>query len=138
VTVDDAVPVTVGLGVGVTEMDALGDGDVGVGVADGGTPVAELDGLADEVPGDGLDGLAVAAGVLPLGRAEQARGLHRVVAGRQQQGHRGDDHAEHHDRAASGRTRGEGVAIPPVLGPTALAQPGRQRGPLRGPAVERW
>ena len=45
----DVVPVTVGLDVGVTETDGLGDGDVGVGVADGDTLVAELDGLAGAV-----------------------------------------------------------------------------------------
>src|SRR5277367_1892454 len=62
-TVGDVVPVTVGLDVGVTETDGLGDGDVGVGVADGDTLVAELDGLA--VLRDGLGELAAGAGVLP-------------------------------------------------------------------------
>ena len=72
-----------------------------------------------------------------MGGAQEARGLHWVVAGRQHQGHRGDDHAEHRDHAAGRRTRGKGVPIPPEMfqktEPECMAdgKPKRPRNDLR-------
>ena len=111
-TVGDAVPVTVGLDVGVTETDGLGDGDVGVGVADGEALVAELDGLAGAVLRDGLGELAAGAGVVPWAGPSRLGVCTAWWLGASIRTDRGDDHAEHRDHAAGGRTRGEGAGDP--------------------------
>jgi hypothetical protein len=55
----------------------------------------------------------------------------------QQQRDREPDYGADGDHAARGDASGKGVALAPVLGVAALAQPGGERGAAGGPAVER-
>ena len=99
-----------------------GAGPLGVGVPLAvGVGVTGTDGLADaddglaagvavgDALGDGLDERAGVAGAVRDG----------VLAG----------------AATGGRPGRKRAAVPPVLGLAAVAQPDRQRGPLRGPAA---